>query len=332
MSKLKRFIARARHAARGYLKTIAAGVLLGAAALAGGQSYPNRPVRIVTGAPGSGAEFAARVLAQGLAAPLGQPVIVEPRATGGATVFGEIVARAQPDGYTVMIIGATLWIGPLFRKTPYDALKDFAPISLLAESPNILVVAPGLTIHSVRDLIELAKAKPGSLNYSTSGIGASPHLSAELFKTMARVEISHIPFKGAGAAVIGVLSGEVQLSFASAASVSAHVQSGRLKAIAVTSAKPSALFPDLPTVGATIPGYEVGGATGFFAPANTPAPVVARLNREAAALLARPDVREKFLATGLEPVASAPGVLAATLKSETVKWGKVIKEAKIVIQ
>ena len=311
---------------------VAAGLSIAATNPAAGQSYPARPVRIVTGAPGSGAEFAARVLAQALAAPLGQPVVVEPRATGGATVFGEIVARAQPDGHTLMIIGATLWIGPLFRKAPYDALRDFAPISLLAESPNILVLAPGLPVNSVRDLIELAKAKPGALNYSTSGIGASPHLSAELFKTMARVEISHIPFKGAGAAVIGVLSGEVQLSFASAASVSAHVQSGRLKAIAVTSAKPSALFPELPTIGATVPGYEVGGATGFFAPANTPAPIIARLNREAAALLARPDVREKFLATGLEPVASPPGTLAALLKSETAKWGKVIKDARIELK
>jgi tripartite-type tricarboxylate transporter receptor subunit TctC len=308
------------------VRTVLPGVLLTAAGLATCQPYPTRPVRIVTGAPGSGAEFAARVLAQGLAASLGQPVVVEPRATGGATVFGEIVARSQPDGYTLMIIGATLWIGPLFRMAPYDALRDFAPISLLAESPNILVVAPGLPVNSVRDLIDLARAKPGALNYSTSGIGASPHLSAELFKTMARVDISHIPFKGAGAAVIGVLSGEVQLSFASSASVSTHIQSGRLKAIAVTSAKPSALFPELPTVGATVPGYEVGGATGFFAPANTPVPIIARLNREAALLLARPDVREKFLGTGLEPVASPPGTLAATLKSETSKWGKVIRE------
>jgi tripartite-type tricarboxylate transporter receptor subunit TctC len=314
------------------VRTVGACVLLASAGVAPAQDYPVRPVRIVTGAPGSGAEFAARVLAQGLAAPLGQPVVVEPRATGGATVFGDIVARAQPDGYTLMIIGATLWTGPLFRKVPYDALRDFAPISQLAESPNILVIAPGLPVNSVRDLIDLAKARPGALNYSTSGIGASPHLAAELFKAMARVDISHIPFKGASAAVIGVLGGEVQLSFASAASVSAHIQSGRLKAIAVTTAKPSALFPTLPTVGATVPGYDAGGATGFFAPAHTPAAIINRLNREAAALLARPEFREKFLATGLEPVASPPGVLAATLKSDTLKWGKVIRDAKIQLE
>src|SRR6185295_1676896 len=135
------------------------------------QAWPSRPIRIVTGAPGSTAEFAARMIAQGLSASLGQPVIVDPRATGGATIFADVVARAQPDGYTLMIIGSTLWIGPLFRKAPYDAIRDFAPISLLAESPNILVVTPGLPVNSVRDLIELAKAKPGSLNYSTSGIG-----------------------------------------------------------------------------------------------------------------------------------------------------------------
>lgn len=309
-----------------------AGVLPACAGLAFAQIYPARPVRIVTGAPGSSAEFAARITAQGMAASLGQPVVVDPRSTGGATVFGEIVARAQPDGYTLMVIGSTLWIGPLFRKAPYDPLQDFSPISLLADSPNILVVHPSLPVKSVRDLIDLAKARPGALNYSTSGIGASPHLAAELFKAMAGVDIKHVPFKGATASVIGVLGGEVQMSFASAASVSAHVQSGRLKAIAVTSARPFALFPDLPAVGATVPGYEAGGATGFFAPARTPAAVIARLNREASAFLSRPEVKEKFLGIGLEVVASSPEQLAATLKSDTIKWGKVIRDANMVVK
>lgn len=311
------------------IKTVLPVVMLAGAGIAFGQNYPTRPLRIVTGAPASSAEFAARMVGQGITASLGQPVVIDPRPAGGATVFGEIVARAQPDGYTLMIIGSTLWLGPLFRKAPYEAQRDFSPISVLADSPNILVVHPSLPLNSVKDLIDFAKTKTGVLNYSTSGIGASPHLAAELFKAMAGVHITHIPFKGASASIIGVMGGEVHLSFASAASVSAHIQSGKLKAIAVTSAKPSALFPDLPVVGATVPGYESGGATGFFAPANTPAAIIARLNREVTGFLTRPEVKEKFLAIGLEVVASKPQQLAATLKSDVIKWGKVIKSANI---
>jgi tripartite-type tricarboxylate transporter receptor subunit TctC len=312
--------------------TVTLGILLAGTGYSCAQNYPSRPVRIVTGAPASSAEFAARMLAQGITAPLGQPVVVEPHPSGGATIFGEIVARAQPDGYTLLIIGSTLWVGPLFRKAPYDALRDFSPISVLADSPNILVVHPSMPVNSVKDLIDLAKAKPGKLNYSTSGTGASGHQAAELFKAMAGVDIAHIPFKGASASIIGVLGGEVQLSFASAASVTAHIQSGKLKAIAVTSAKPFALFPDLPPVGATVPGYEAGGATGFFASPKTPAAIIGRLNREAATFLLRPEVKEKFLSIGLEVVASKPEQLAATLKSDTLKWSKVIKDAKIQVE
>ena len=270
------------------------------------------------------------MLAQGLSASLGQPVVVDPRAVGGGTNFAEVVARAQPDGYTLLVIGSSFWVGPLIRKAPYDAIRDFAPIAILADSPNILVVHPSVPVATVKELIELAKAKPGALNYSTSGIGASPHLAAELFKAMAGVDIVHVPFKGAGPSVIGLLGGQVQLSFASAASVTPHIGAGKLRAVAVTGAKPFSLMPEVPTVGATVPGYEAGGATGFFAPAKTPLAIVARLNKEAGAVLARADVREKFLAMGVEPVGSAPDALAATLKSDTKKWGKVIREARIV--
>jgi tripartite-type tricarboxylate transporter receptor subunit TctC len=314
------------------MRAIHAGVLLLTAAVAFAQAYPVRPIRVVTGAPGSTAEFAARMTALGLSPLLHQPVVVDPRAVGGGTVFGEVVAKAAPDGYTLLVIGSSFWIGPLFRPAPYDPIRDFAPVSVLADSPNILVVTPSLPVATVRDLIELAKAKPGALNYSTSGIGASPHLAAELFKVMTGADIVHIPFKGAGASIIGVMSGQVQLSFASAASVSPHIAAGRLKAIAVTSTKPFALFPDLPTVAATVPGYEAGGAIGFFAPAKTPAAIVARLSREAATVLGAPDVKQKFLAIGVETVGSAPGVLAATLRSETAKWAKVIKSAGIRLE
>ncbi|MGZ5223742.1 MAG: tripartite tricarboxylate transporter substrate-binding protein, partial [Burkholderiales bacterium] len=220
-------------------------------------------------------------------------------------------------------------VGPLFRKAPYDVINDFTPIAIVADSPNVLVVHPSLPVTSVKELIELARAKPGALNYSTSGIGASPHLAAELFKAMARVDIAHIPFKGAGASVIGVMSAQVQLSFASVASVAPHVQSGRVRGIAVTGARPFSLFPELPTVAATVPGYEAGGATGFFAPARTPASIIARLNREAAIFLRERDVKEKFLNLGVETVGSSPEQLTATIKSDTIKWANVIKHAGI---
>lgn len=301
-------------------------------ALAGsalGQAYPARPVRIVTGAPGSTAEFTSRVVAQELSATFGQPVIVEPRATGGATVFGEIVARAQPDGHTLLIIGPTLWVGPLFRKAPYDPLRDFSFISIMTDSPNILVVHPSLPVRTVRDLIDLAKAKPQSLNYSTSGIGASPHLAAELFKLMTGTKITHVPYKGAGASIIGLVGGEVQLSFASAASATAQIHLGKLRPIAVSGAKPYVVFPDLPTIGAAVPGYEAGSPIGFFAPAHTPAAIIARLNREVVVMLSKPEVKAKFLSTGVETAGSNPEKLAATVKSDTIKWGKVIREAGI---
>lgn len=294
-----------------------------------GQSYPVKPLRIVTGAPGSTAEFAARATALGISGPLGQPVVVDPRAAGGGTVFAEVVAKALPDGYTLLVIGSSFWIGPLFRKAPYDAIRDFAPIAILADSPNILVVHPSLPITSVRDLIDLAKAKPGTLNYSTSGIGASPHLAAELFKAMTGVDIVHIPFKGAGASMIGVMGAQVQLSFASVASAATHISAGKLKALAVTGARPSALFPDLPTVTATVPGYEVIGPIGFFAPSKTPAAIIGRLNREVVTVLHQPDVKQRFLNIGVETVGSTPEQLAATLKSETIKWARVIKDAGI---
>ena len=304
-------------------------ILLMAVLDAGAQAYPSRPIRLVTGAPGSTAEVASRMLAQGLSTALGQPVIVDPRATGGATIFADVVARAQPDGYTLMIIGSTLWIGPLFRKAPYDAIRDFEPIMIIVDSPNVLTVHPSLPVTTVKELIDLAKAKPGALNYSTSGIGASPHLAAEYFKLMTGTDLVHIPFKGAGASIIGLMSGQVQLSFASAPSVTPHLGSGKLRAIAVTSTKPFSPLPELPPVAATIPGFETGAAPGFFAPAKTPAAVIARLNREAAAFLKQPYVRQKFLAIGAEPVASSPGHLGAHLKAEVPKWTKVIRAAGI---
>lgn len=272
------------------------------------------------------------MLGQGLSDAFNQSAVVDPRATGGATIFGEIVARAAPDGHTLLVIGSTLWLGPLFRRAPFDPLRDFSYIAILTDSPNILVVHPSLPVHTVRDLIALAKARPRALNYSTSGIGASPHLAAELFKSMTGTEITHVPYKGAGAAVIAVLGGEAQLSFASAASVTAQINAGKLRAIAVTGVKPYGVFPDLPTVAATVPGYEAGAATGFFAPARTPAAIIERLNRESLRLLARADVKAKFLATGAEATGSTPQQLANLVRTDSAKWSKVIRDAGIKLE
>ncbi len=311
------------------VERIALSVLLLAPAWTYAQNYPVRPLRIVTGAPGSTAEFAARMIGQGLSDALGQTVVIDPRATGGATIYGDIVARAQPDGHTLLIIGSTLWLGPLFRNTLYDAVKDFAFIAILTDAPNILVVHPALPVNSVRDLIELAKAKPKSLNYSTSGIGASPHLAAELFKAMTGTHITHVPYKGAGASIIAVMGGEAQLSFASAASATAQINAGKIKALAVTGVKPWSVFPDLPTVAAVLPGFESSSATGFFAPARTPAAIIQRVNRETLRILARSDVKTKFLNTGAEATGSTPDKLAALVRTDVAKWGKVIRDAGI---
>lgn len=297
---------------------------------AGAQAYPTKPVRIVVTGVGSGGDFAARLIAQGVAATLGQALIVDNRGSGNLPA--EIVARAAPDGYTLCLSAAPLWITPFLRKTAYDPLRDFAPVTLAISSPNILVVHPALPVKSVRDLIALIRAKPGALNYATSGIGGSSFLAAELFKAMLHADMLRVNYKSGGLALTELISGQVQLMFANAGSVAAHLQSGRLKALAVTSAKPSALLPGLPTVAAGgLPGYEMVSVQGIFAPAGTPDAVVARLNREFMPFLRRADTREKFFAAGVESIGGSPEELAATVKSEMTRLGKVIQAAGIAL-
>ena len=294
-----------------------------------GQAYPNKPIRITTTESGGGSDFIARMIAQGITGPLGQPVIVENRG-GGATISGEIVAKATPDGYTLMVAAGTLWIGTLLRKTSYDPVKDFSPITLAVSTPNILVVHPSVA-NSVKELIALAKAKPGQLNYGSGATGASSHLAAELFKSMAGVNIVRIPYKGSGPAVNAVIGNEVQMMFPNGALVVGHAKTGRLKALAVTSAEPSSVLPDLPTVAASgLPGYESELHTGIFAPAKTPAAIVKRLNQEAVRYLRTPEAKDGFMKSGgSEVVASTPEQFGAKIKSEMVRLGKVIKEAGI---
>ena len=257
---------------------------------------------------------------------MGQPVIVENRG-GGGSISGEIVTKAAPDGYSVLVTGSSFWGAPLLRKTTYDPVRGFAPVSFLVNSPNVLVVYPSLPVKTVKDLIDMAKAKPGQLNYASSSVGSSVHLAAELFKSMAGVDIVHIPYKGSGPAFIALIGGQVQLMFGTAPSTAVHLKSGKLRALAISSPKPSALYPDLPTIAATVPGYETGGATAMFAPPKTPAAIVNRLNREVVTLLNQPDTKEKFLNVGSEVVASSPEQLGASVKADMARLGKVVKEA-----
>ena len=299
--------------------------VLGADAVSA-QNYPNKPIRFVTGAPGGGGDFVARLMAQGLTGPLGQPVIVDNR----GNIPGEIVAQALPDGYTLLVDSSSFLIGPLLQKMPYDAVKDFSPISWVVMSLNILVVHPSVPANSVKELIALAKAKPGQLNYGSGGAGSSTHLAAELFKSMAGIDIVRIPYKGAGPAMTALIAGEVQMVLGSAGSVTPLMKSGKLKALAVTSAQPSALFPGLPTMAATgVPGYESVAIHGIFAPVKTPASIIRILNEEVVRVVNTADVKEKFFKAGLETVGSSPEQFAAAIKSDLARMSKVIKEAGI---
>ena len=292
---------------------------------ASGQSYPNKPVRIVTAAVGGGSDFTARLIAQAISVPLGQPVIVENRSIGISAP--EIVARAPPDGHTLLF--GSFWIDTLLNKAPYDPITDFSPITLATRSPNILVVHPAVPAKSVQELIALTKGKPGGLNYGSGGQGSTPHLAGELFKALAGVNIVHIPYKGSGAALLDVIGGQVQLMFATAASAMPQVKGGKLRALAVTSAQPSALAPGLPTIAASLPGYEANLILGLFAPAKTPAVIINRLNQETVRALNTAEAKEKFLNAAAEVVGSTPAGLAVTMKAEMARWSKLIRDTGI---
>ena len=296
-----------------------------------GQDYPNKPIRVVTGEPGGGSDFAARVLAQGLTTVLGKQVVVDSRAV---LVVMETVARAPADGYTLLFYGSSVWLAPFLRNdVNYDPVKDFSPITIAIRAPNVLAVHPSVAAASVGELIALARARPGVLNYASVGSGSTAHLAAELFKAMAGVDIVHIPYKGGAPAVNDLISGQVQLMFGTAGSVAAHIKSGRVRGIAVTSPQPSELFPGLPTVAASgLPDYQSGTLQGLFAPARTPAAIIRRLNQEAVGVLKKTEVREKLFGGGVEVVASAPEEFAATIKSEMLRMGQIIRSAGIKTQ
>lgn len=305
---------------------VAVAAMLALAPDAAAQSYPAKPVRIVTVAAGSANDIVSRLIAQELKATLGQPVIVDNR----GTLAAEIVAKAPPDGYTVLLYGSAVWISPFIYKTEAQGpLRDLAPVTLVAGSPNVVVVHPSLPVKTPKELIALAKRKPGALHYSTGSLGAAPHLAAELFKSMAGVNVVRVPYKGTAGSLVGLLSGEVEMMFPTAGSVTPHVKAGRLRALAVTTLKPTALAPGLPTLASTLPGYESVSLNGVFVPAKTPASIVQQLNQEIARVMTRPDLVERLAGAGMKALASTPEAFAATIKSEMAKWGRLIREAGI---
>jgi len=292
--------------------------------------YPSRPVRIIVPSPPSGGtDIVARVLAQHFSKAFGQQFIVENKPGAGNMIGIEAAARSSADGYTLLMVASTLVLNSvLYRQVPYDPV-NFAPITLAATAPNILVVDPKLPINSVADLIAAAKAKPGALSYGTPGIGTSPHLCMELFKYLAKIDLQHVPYKGTAAAVTDVMGGQIQVAFATALTAKPLVDAGRLRALAVSGPKRVEALPNVPPVAETVPGYEAMQWYGLVAPAGTPPPIVERVNAEALKALGSREMKERLAIDGAEPLGTTPGEFAAFIRRELDKWTKVAQAAKI---
>jgi tripartite-type tricarboxylate transporter receptor subunit TctC len=296
------------------------------------QDYPTRTIRmVVPSSPGGGTDLTARTIAPKLSELLGQQVVVENRPGGGTLIGNDIVAHAPPDGYTLLMGVSTLAILPnMHTKMPYDTLKDLAPVSQVVAVPNALSVHPSVPARTVKELIALARKRPGQINYASAGLGTSPHLSTELFKSMAKIDIVHLPYKGSGPAAVGVLAGEAAMMFSSVPSIVGHARAGRLRPLGVTTTKRTPALPDVPTISeAGLPGYEAQQWFGIAAPGGTPRAIVERLHKETAAALRDPKVASQFTNQGGIPVGSSPQEFAAYLRSEIDKWARVIKEAGI---
>ncbi len=309
--------------------SFAIGMMILGAGKVSAQDYPSKPIRFVTSAAGGGGDFTSRLLAQGISGSLGQQIVVDNRPTG--PIQGQLVSQAPPDGYTLGVSGSSVWIQTLLRKNAgYDMVKDFSPIALIEMSVNVAAVHPSVPAKSIRELIALAKARPGDLSYGSAGVGGAGHLATELFNSMAGIKVVHIPYKGAAQSLIDLMSGQVQFTFSSLASVAPHIKTGRVRALAVTSAQPSAMAPGLPTIAAAgVPGYEAINMTGMFAPAKTPAAIINRLSQEVARFVNQPEVKQKFFTAGVEVVGSSPEELAVKVQSDLARMGKVIKDADI---
>jgi tripartite-type tricarboxylate transporter receptor subunit TctC len=319
------------------MKKAAAALAAGAIALVTGtavaqSTYPAKPVRvIVPSSAGGGTDIIARIIAPKLTQALGQQVVIDNRPGAGTMIGGELVAKAPPDGYTLLMCVSTLATNPvIYRKVPYNALTDFAPITRVLSASNILVVHPSLPSRTVKELIAFAKARPGQINFGSAGLGTNPHLSMELFLSMTGLKMVHVPYKGSAPAIIDLLAGHVVVMTATALTGIPHVRAGRLRALGVTGTNRNAAAPDVPTIAeAGVPGYEAVQWYGMVAPANTPHEVIARLNREMTTILQAADVKEKFAADGGEAAPTTSEEFGRYIKSETEKWQKVAQAAGI---
>lgn len=296
------------------------------------QTYPSKPVRfIVPFPPGGGTDIVARLFGRKLVENIGQQIIIDNRGGANAIIGTDLAAKAAPDGYTILLVlPASVAVNPsLYRNLPYDPARDFAPVIQLNSIPQLLAAHPSLPANSVRDLIQLAKSKPGQITFASSGTGGSSHLAMELLKIMAKVDMVHVPYKGGGPAMNDLLGGQVQLYTGTVIGSLPFVKAGKLKALGLTSPRRSAALPGVPTIAETVPGYEANTWQGIVVPKATPAPIIARLNREFARILEQPDVRERFAADATEPIGGTPAEFDAVIKADAAKYAKLLKEAGI---
>jgi len=313
-----------------------AGIVISAAlaSLVAGQSvmaqnYPSRPIRIIAlSSPGSGPDIVGRLIGSRLTEAWGQQAIVDPRPAATGIVGAEIASKAAPDGHTMVIVTSqAVIVSVMYEKLPFNLIRDFAPITMVASTPFILAVHPAVPAASIQELVALARSKPGSLHYGSGGSGSPPHLSAEIFKSMTGTDMLHVPYKGVTPAMIDAVAGQVQMLISVIPAVLPTIKSGRLRALGVTSAKRTALVPDVPTIAETVPGYEFIGWYSLFAPANTPSGIINKLNAEIVKGLNTPEFRERFVALGAEPSTSTPQALAAYLREQTEKMRKAVKDS-----
>ena len=318
-----------------HFKRAFAGVVAALALAAGAQTYPAKPISMVVpfGAGGNN-DVSGRIIALKMGEGLGQQVVVENKTGAGGAIGATYVAKARPDGYTLGFLSSGPLAGnaSLYKTLPYDSLKDFVPVARTTSSPSVLVVHPSVPVNNLKDLVAWLKAHPKKFNYGTSGTGSSPHLSGVLFESMAGVEMTAVPYRGGAQVNTGLLAGDIQASFSPILEVVPHIQAGKLKAIAVTSAKRSPLLPEVPAIAEMLPGYEVITWNGIVAPAGTPPEVVARLNAEAVKAVNAPDVKAKLLQLGLEPAPSTPAEFGAYIKSEMAGFAKLVKLAGVEAQ
>jgi tripartite-type tricarboxylate transporter receptor subunit TctC len=311
------------------LKLLLLGVgMTSVASAAVGEAYPTRPIRfIVPFPPGGGNDIVARIVGARLGEGLGQPVVIDNRSGAGGTIGTDITAKAPPDGYTVLVNNISLAVNhTLFRKLPYDTLRDLAPVGLIGRQANVVVIHPALPARTVRELLDHARAKPGQVTYGSGGVGTASHLAAEMLKLMTKVDLTHVPYKGLGPALTDLIGGRVDVIISTMASALPQMKTAKLRPLAVTTSLRSPFFPELPTMSeAGVKGYELSTWYGVVVPARTPTAIVDRLNSELRNALSTSQVKEQFIAHGLEPAASTPNEFGSYLKSEVEKWGRVVK-------